>query len=163
MKIYITGAPGSGKTTLAREISRITGIKCHHLDEVMHEKDPENPGGNRKREPEARDRLFREIISGESWIIEDAGRVCFREGQEKADCIVVLDFPKPFLIFRVTSRHIKQLLGIEKAQYKADMSMFRAMHKWVFEYDLNAHIFCPEKAVFLKNKRDMAAFISRFI
>lgn len=161
MKIYITGSPGSGKTTLAREISRMTGIEYFSLDEVMHEPDPENPGDNRKRDPEKRDEMFHNIISKGNWIVEDAGRTCFRKGQELADNVVALVLPKPFLLWRVSSRHIKQLLGIEKAQYRADMTMFRMMHKWVFEYDINSHIFCPEKTVFLKNTREIAEFLAK--
>ena len=49
MKLYITGPVGSGKTTLARQLSQKTGVPCFHLDQVAHAPDPDRPGGNPKR------------------------------------------------------------------------------------------------------------------
>ncbi len=65
MKLYITGSVGSGKTTLAREISRASareigklGVPCFELDAVAYEPDPDDPGDDRKRPAEERDALF---------------------------------------------------------------------------------------------------------
>ena len=48
MKWYITGPVGSGKSTLARRMSQILQIPCHHLDEVMYERDPTDSWGDKK-------------------------------------------------------------------------------------------------------------------
>lgn len=34
MRLHIIGGPGSGKTTLAREIGRVLGIEVHELDQI---------------------------------------------------------------------------------------------------------------------------------
>ena len=44
LKLYIVGPVASGKTTLARQVSRKTGVPCFHLDQVAHEPDPDRPG-----------------------------------------------------------------------------------------------------------------------
>ena len=51
MKLYITGPVGSGKTTLARQLSQKTGVPCFHLDQVAHEPDRTVPAatGNGRR------------------------------------------------------------------------------------------------------------------
>jgi len=42
MKIYIVGSVASGKTTLAKKLSNKLGIKCTHLDAIVHIKDKTN-------------------------------------------------------------------------------------------------------------------------
>ena len=160
MRIYITGCPGSGKTTLAGRVSEITGDICVSLDEVQYERDPQNPGDNRRRPDAARDAMFNEIITRRNWIIEDAGRECFRAGQEMADVVAALDAAKPRLLWRVTRRWLRQRRGIERAQYRPDGKMLRLMWKWVLEYRLRDHLYRPENTVILKNRRDADAFLN---
>ncbi|MDD3244337.1 MAG: hypothetical protein PHD32_11565 [Eubacteriales bacterium] len=54
MKLYITGAVGSGKSTFARRLSSRMGVPCTQLDELVHVTDPAAPWGNRKRPKEER-------------------------------------------------------------------------------------------------------------
>lgn len=160
MKLYIIGSPGSGKTTLARRISEITGAPCAALDEVQYEPDPDSPGGNRRRSDTARDRLFEEILGRENWIIEDTGRKCFRAGQERAEKVVALDIPRRVLLLRVTRRWLRQRAGIERAQYKSTFKMLRLMWKWTLKYSLEKNICRPEKTVYLKNSGAVEAFLN---
>ena len=74
MKIYIVGSVASGKSTLARKISHITGAPCYHLDEAVYTVDPSEPWGNKKRPLEERDRLFQAMLAQRHYIMEDAGR-----------------------------------------------------------------------------------------
>ena len=159
MKLYITGCPGSGKSTLARRVAEITGIPCAHLDEVMYEPDPADPGDNRKRDPSERQRLFDAILAGENWIMEDAGRECFRAGMEAADMVIALNIPRAKLRFRATRRWLRQRAGRERASYRPDITMLRLMWKWIGEYDLEAHILFPEKTRILQNQQEIHAFI----
>jgi adenylate kinase family enzyme len=91
MKLYIVGPVASGKSTLARQLSQLTGTPCFHLDEIVHAKDPTNPQGNRKRSVQERDELFHAILAKDSYIMEDTGRSCFLEGIEQADSVLLLD------------------------------------------------------------------------
>ncbi|MBO5253803.1 MAG: DNA topology modulation protein FlaR [Clostridia bacterium] len=134
MKIYIVGSVASGKSTLARQISGKTGVKCYHLDDVVYIKDKSSAEGNKKRSPEERDAIFQKILSTD-FIIEDTGRACFVEGLARADKIVVLDIPYRTRAYRIVRRHVRQVLGIEKATYRPSMNMVRMMFKWAKNFD----------------------------
>ena len=104
MKWYITGPVGSGKSTLARRMSQILQIPCHHLDEVMYERDPTDSWGDKKRPVEERDALFSKILEEPDSIMEDAGRLCFFEGMRRADVIVLLEPPPRVRRWRIVRR-----------------------------------------------------------
>lgn len=80
MKIYIIASISSGKSTLVKRISKSIEIPNQSLDEIVYIADKTNPWGNRKRPIEERDNLFYSVIHKPSWVIEDTGRPCFKEG-----------------------------------------------------------------------------------
>ena len=94
-KIYIIGAVGTGKTTLAKDLSKKLNIKMYELDKVVW--DDEN--GNIKRSDEEVQKLFGEILNKETWIIEDVGRKKFIEGIKQADIVYYIDLPS-WLIYK---------------------------------------------------------------
>jgi len=126
MRIYIVGSVASGKTTLAKKL----GIKCTHLDGIVHIKDKYNKEwGNIRRTDEEINRLFKSTIMKPHWVIEDAGRKMFSEGMEAADMIVHL---KPSIFvrrMRVITRFFKQKLGMEDCLYTPSIHMLKFMFK----------------------------------
>lgn len=166
MKVYIVGSVASGKSTLARLISRKTGIPCTHLDEVVYKEDPTDSWGNTKRPVEERERLFQDVLSQESYIIEDAGRECFLEGMRKADLIILLEPPLLVRKKRILSRWIKQNLGIEKCIYKPQLKMLKAMFNWANQYETGADgtkkrvAQFQNKVIVLRNNKDIKKFLN---
>lgn len=165
MKIYIVGSVASGKSTLAKKMSKSLGISYQSLDEIVHIPDKTNPWGNRKRPIEERDSLFYSVIQQSSWIIEDTGRSCFEEGLKMADTIILLEIPPRLRNCRIIKRWIKQRLGIEKCIYKPRYEMLKCMLQWSKDYDEEKdHLkdrISPykEKVITLKNSKDINKFL----
>lgn len=136
MRIYIVGSVASGKTTLAKKLSNKLGIKCTHLDGIVHIKDKTNKEwGNIRRTDEEINGLFKSTIMKPNWVIEDAGRKTFSEGMEVADMIVYL---KPSILvrrMRVMTRFIKQKLGMEECLYTPSIHMLKFMFKALNNYE----------------------------
>lgn len=136
MKIYIVGSVASGKTTLAKKLSNKLGIKCTHLDGIVHIKDKTNKEwGNIKRTDEEINLLFKTIIMKPQWVIEDSGRKMFSEGMEAADMIIHL---KPSILvrkIRVITRFFKQKLGLEDSLYTPSIHMLKFMFKALNNYE----------------------------
>ena len=109
MKLFIIGAAGSGKTTLARRIGGLLRLEMTNLDDLFWVNNGKNYGVKRP-EPE-RDALFREVLRRESWIIEGAYVEWPRQGIDEADTILYLDIGIPELRRRVVLRFIKRKLG----------------------------------------------------
>lgn len=126
MKIYIIGPVGSGKTTLAKKLSKKYSIKYHELDKIVW--DDEN--GNIKRTDAEINKLFNKIIREENWIIEDVGRKKFEKGLEQCDKIYYINLNPITIYFRVTKRWIKQKLRLEKYNYKPTIKGLIQMYKW---------------------------------
>lgn len=108
-KIYIIGPVGSGKTTLSKKLSKKYNIKIYELDKVVWDDD----NGNIKRKDEKVLKLFDEILTNNSWIIEDVGRSIFIKGREQADIIYYIKLSRLKSYLRVTKRWIKQKFGWE--------------------------------------------------
>ncbi len=127
-KIHIIGSVGSGKTTLARNLSRKYSIPYYELDNVVWKR---HKGEDIRRSDEERDALLDKIMSSDRWIIEGAHHhdwvsQCF----QNAELIIFLDTPYLVRISRIIRRFILQKLGIEKANYTPTFKIFMKMFKW---------------------------------
>ena len=165
MKVCIVGPVASGKSTLARQLSQLTGTPCFHLDEIVHAKDPTNPQGNRKRPVPERDRLFQDILAKGSYILEDTGRSCFVEGMKQADQVVLLDVSPVLRRKRVITRWLRQRLGLESCSYRPSVSMLCDMFRWSKNYETGADGTraraeqLSQKLTILRTRGEIAAFL----
>ena len=119
-KIYIIGPVGSGKTTFATALSKKYNIKYYELDKVSWDDD----NGHVKRPIDEAIKIFNDIISKDSWVIEDVGRDKFKLGREKADIIYYIKLSRLKSYFRVSKRWIKQRLGKERYNHPPTIGQF---------------------------------------
>jgi adenylate kinase family enzyme len=165
MKIYVVGAVASGKSTLAKRMSKIWNIPYQSLDDVVHITDRTHPWGNRKREVEERDALFHSFMQQPKWILEDTGRPCFEDGLKEANTIVLLDTSSKVRNYRIIKRWIKQRLGFEKCIYSPHIKMLLSMFKWSKDYDTGKDNLkerltpYQEKLIILRNNKDINGFL----
>lgn len=125
-KIYIIGPVGSGKTTLATNLSKKLNIRMYELDKIIWDDD----NGNIKRNDKEISKLFDNILKEKSWIIEDVGRIEFKKGIKEADIVYYLNLKSCVIYQRCILRWFKQLLKIEKYNYKPTVKSLLQMLKW---------------------------------
>lgn len=165
MKLYIVGPVGSGKTTLARQISQATGVPRFHLDQVAHQRDRSAKIGNRKRPEEQRDAIFHWILARHDFILEDTGRLCFAQGLETADQILLLEPPTWVRMGRILRRWVRQNLGKEPYAYRPTWTMLKDMVRWTRAYNTGkdgvrarAEQY-PDKLTVVRSQEDLERFL----
>ena len=160
-KTYIIGIVASGKSTLARKLSKVHGITHYEVDTIAHKV----INGKRVRQSyEEQITEFQSINQNDSWIIEGTYRPSCEYVLQNADQIIFVD-PSLFIRkYRIVKRFIKQNLKIEKSHYKSDIEMLRAMFKWTSEFEKNRDNFeamlnCYEdKLVVIKTLKEYRSF-----
>lgn len=102
-RVLIIGPTGSGKTTLARSLSRVTGVSHIELDLLRYERDwQEVPAA------EFYDRVA-VVARNDSWII-DGNYTAVRELiWNRADLVVWLDYSLPVILRRLLVRTVCRL------------------------------------------------------
>lgn len=131
MKYLIIGTVGTGKTTLAKALSKQYHIPYWEIDSIVH--DDEQNG--RKRSLEEQNKIIEKIDRNESWILEGVLRKNLYYLLEKADKIIYLDVPRKERNRRILIRFCKQKLGKEKANYQPSFKMLKQMWKWSNEFE----------------------------
>ncbi|MFC4323059.1 P-loop NTPase family protein [Litchfieldia salsa] len=127
-RIHIIGSVGSGKTTLARDLSLRLNIPYYELDNVVWIR---KEAGDLRRTEQEREDFLNSIIQSEGWIIEgvhneDWVSNCFHH----ADLIIFLDTNYSIRTYRIIKRFLKQKLRLEKSNYKPTLEIFFKMFKW---------------------------------
>lgn len=100
-KVLIIGAPGCGKSTLARRVKELYGHQIYELDELYWTK------GWIAVEPEKFVSLVKEIITQEKWVIDGYYPQVNDFICDMVDTIIYLDVSLPILIKNVIIRTIK--------------------------------------------------------
>lgn len=132
MKILIVGTVGTGKTTLARKLSKEYNIKYYEIDSIVHD-----DINKKKRTPQQQNEIISNINKEDGWIIEGVLRENLEYLLETAEKIIYLDIPKNIRNKRILTRYIKQKIGIEKSNYKPSLKMLKMMYKWSNEFEKN--------------------------
>lgn len=137
-KIFIVGIVASGKTTLAKKISKHIEVPWYELDGIVHYQTHE---GRVKRNPQEQMEVIKEIDRHGQWIFEGTDRESYQYLYEMADTIIFLDTPLWKRRFRIVTRYVKQQVGMEKAHYKSDLKMLKMMFTWTNEFERNRAVF----------------------
>lgn len=98
-KIVIIGASGAGKTTLARELGALLGIKVYHLDRLFWDRHW------REKDRETRIDILQKLVMEKQWIIEGTYFGSSQPKLEAADTIIFLDIPLWLCLLHVFIRH----------------------------------------------------------
>jgi len=134
LKIYIVGSVASGKTTLARKLSKVLDIPHYELDCIVH---PITENGRSKRTPDEQVEEINRINILGKWIIEGTYRKSCHSLFELADAIIYLDTPLWKRKYRILLRYMKQQIGLEKCHYESDFQMLKHMVKWTNDFENN--------------------------
>ena len=131
MKIHIIGGPGSGKTYLAEKLSKELGIPHIDLDDLQW--DNESASYGVKRSPEERDRLLRDALRQNDWIIEGVYYAWCQQCFADADRIYLLNVPGYRYRYRIIRRFFRRKLGLEKGK-RENLKSLSALLNWADHY-----------------------------
>jgi hypothetical protein len=87
-RVHIIGGPGSGKTSLAREIGALTHLPVHHLDDVARIGGGDGP----VRDAVERDQLVAAILATDGWVTEGVHLGWTDPILQQADLVIWLDY-----------------------------------------------------------------------
>lgn len=131
MKIHIIGGPGSGKTTLAKQLSETLGIPRFDLDDLQW--DNASAYGT-KRDPKERNAMLAAILKRDDWIIEGVYYAWCGQCFADADQIRLLHVPRRVYRRRIIRRFLRRKLGLEPGK-RETLKSLSALLKWADKYE----------------------------
>ena len=128
MKIFIIGPAGSGKTTLAEQLSELLNYPHTDLDDLFW--DNQKDFFEIKREDTVRNKMYEKLLSQKSWIIEGAYLSWPSDGFSLADKLIFLDLKPHVLSFRIIKRFIRRKPGVDNCREKETLKSLVKLLKW---------------------------------
>ena len=127
-KISIIGGPGTGKSTLSTNLSRVLNIPNYHIDSFNYEDDWV------KRDEKERDMMILDILNNEKWIIDGTYRSTLEERLKKSDFVIFLDYNTFAKLKGIISRFIKgrgkEKFDIPGCKEKMDWEFLKFTLNW---------------------------------
>ncbi len=97
-KVIIIGCPGSGKTTFAEKLNKLTGLPLYYLDAIWHKPDKTHISR------EKFDERITEIFSTSKWIIDGNYKRTIEMRLKECDAVFLFDLPTEICLQGATER-----------------------------------------------------------
>lgn len=107
-RISVVGVPGSGKTTLGRQLADALDVPFVELDSIFHQ-----AGWSDLTTEEFRARVA-EAIGGEGWVVDGNYQAVLDLVWARSDNVLWLDLPRGLVMRRVLARTIRRALTREE-------------------------------------------------
>lgn len=130
IKVLIIGVVASGKSTLARRLSKECNIKCYEIDSIVHD-----DYNKKKRNNIEQQKIIKIIDQNDDWIIEGTLRKNLDNLLSMATLIIYIDIPLYIRKRRIIWRFIKQKIGLEKCNYKPTLKILKMMFEWTNTFE----------------------------
>jgi len=131
LKIHIIGGSGTGKTYLAKKISGLYNIPHYDLDDIFWDNTSNTYGV--KMQYDKRDKLLKEILFKDNWIIEGVYSDWVTHSFEEADFIFIMNVNRKIYYYRIIRRYIYRKLRLEKGKKETLKSLIDLL-KWTDHY-----------------------------
>ena len=97
-KVIVIGCPGSGKTTFAEKLNKLTGLPLYYLDAIWHKPDKTHIPR------EEFDKRITEIFETSEWIIDGNYNRTIEMRLKECDTVFLFDLPTEVCIQGATER-----------------------------------------------------------
>lgn len=120
-RISVIGGPGTGKSTLAKNIGKEVNLPIYHLDAIHH---LENW---KVRDSVERDKIILEKIEEERWVIDGTYKSTLEARVKKSDMVIFLNYSTIARVRSVLSRYFKN-----KGKEKPEIPGCKEQMNWKF-------------------------------
>lgn len=120
-KVIIIGCPGSGKTTFAEILNKITSLPLYHLDAVWHKPDKTHISR------EKFDERIAEIFETDEWIIDGNYSRTIEIRLQNCDTVFLFDLPVEDCIRGATERIGKERYDLPWIETELDLNFKKAI------------------------------------
>ncbi len=97
-KVIVIGCPGSGKTTFAEKLNKLTGLPLYYLDAIWHKPDKTHISR------EEFDERIEEIFATDEWIIDGNYNRTIEMRLQQCDTVFLFDLPAEVCLQGATER-----------------------------------------------------------
>ena len=120
-KIIIIGCPGSGKTTFAEKLNKLTGLPLYYLDAIWHKPDKTHIPR------EEFDQRISEIFDTPEWIIDGNYRRTLETRLQHCDTVFLFDLPTELCVQGAMERVGKGRYDIPWLEKEIDQEFLKSI------------------------------------
>jgi len=107
-RVSLVGVPGSGKTTVGRQLAASLGVAFIELDSIFHQ-----PGWGELPRHDFR-RQVSEALTAEAWVVDGNYAMVQDLVWQRADTVVWLDLPRRLVMRRIILRTVRRAVTRER-------------------------------------------------
>ncbi len=157
-KVIVIGCPGSGKTTFAEKLNKITGLPLYYLDAVWHKPDKTHIPR------EEFDQRIAEIFATPEWIIDGNYSRTIEMRLKECDTVFLFDLPTEVCLQGATERIGKERYDLPWLETEPDPEFMRFIEEFPQTtlpkiYELIEKYKAEKQAVIFKSRKDADEYL----
>lgn len=150
-KVIVIGCPGSGKTTFAEKLNKITGLPLYYLDAIWHKPDKTHIPR------EKFDERISEIFSEPEWIIDGNYKRTIEMRLKECDTVFLFDLPTEVCLQGVRERIGKERYDLPWLEKELD----EEFKKFIEDFPKDTLPYIYELVEKYKTEKQVVVFKSR--